>query len=76
MIKMIIGFWMLILGWFIGKLLARKTKEELVQGRKWFKLIIILSLIGAIIGLILGNDVLLFSFLFMAIVTTRSLKGK
>ena len=71
-----IGIVLLILGIPIGNLLAKATKEELKSGQRWFKLIIIISLIGAIISLILGNDVLLFTFLFMVIVTSRSLKIK
>ncbi len=72
--KLIIGTVILILGFPVGSLLARATKEELKQGRKWFKLLINLSLIGAIISLILGYDALLFGLLFIAIVTSRSLK--
>ena len=78
--KLLIGIAILVLGWFIGNFLARITKEELKQGRKWFKLIIILSLIGAVVSLAFREDVLLFSFLFIAVVTSRSLmkekKGK
>ena len=72
--QLLIGISILILGFFIGNLLAKKTKEELKQGQKWFKIIIILGLIGAVAGLILGNDFLLFSFAFIAIVTSRSLR--
>jgi len=71
--KLLIGIAILVLGWFIGNFLARITKEELKQGRKWFKLIIILSLIGAVVSLAFREDVLLFSFLFIAVVTSRSL---
>ena len=71
--KLLIGIAILVLGWFIGNFLARITKEELRQGRKWFKLIIILSLIGAVVSLAFREDVLLFSFLFIAVVTSRSL---
>jgi len=73
-IKILIGILVLILGIPIGDYLAKATKEELRQGRLWFKLIIILSLIGALVFLILGNDALLFALLFIAIVTSRSLK--
>ncbi|MCK5149388.1 hypothetical protein KAJ87_00490 [Candidatus Pacearchaeota archaeon] len=73
-IKLIIGVFVLILGFPIGIFLAKKTKEELKSGKKWFKLIIIISLIGGIVGLIIKNDVLMFSFFFIAIVTSRSLK--
>ncbi len=65
---------MIMLGVPVGNYLAKFTKEELKSGQKWFKIIIILSLIGAIIGLILGDDILLFSFLFIATVTGRSLR--
>jgi uncharacterized membrane-anchored protein YhcB (DUF1043 family) len=74
MLDLIIGLVVLILGIPIGMLIAKFTKEELKSGQKWFKRIIVLSIIGAIIGLIIGNDVLLFSFLFIAIVTSQSLK--
>jgi len=67
---------LLVLGIPIGDLLARKTREELRSGRKWFALIVILSLLGGLIGLIFRNDVIMFSFFFMAIVTSRSLRKK
>lgn len=75
-IKLMIGICILILGIPIGNLLAKLTKEELKSGQKWFKLIIILSLIGGTGGLFFGNDVLMFSLFFIAIVTSRSLKNK
>jgi len=62
------------LGFPIGNYLARLTKEELKYGQKWFKIIILVSLISAVLSLFIKNDVLLFAFLFMAIVTSRSLK--
>tara|TARA_Y100000034_G_scaffold107346_1_gene136812 strand:+ start:12110 stop:12343 length:234 start_codon:yes stop_codon:yes gene_type:complete len=73
-IKLLIGILVLILGIPIGNYLAKITKEELLSGQKWFKLIIIISLIGAFISLILRNDVILFSLLFVSIVTSKSLK--
>jgi len=74
--KTIIGIAVLILGIPIGNLLARKTPEELKEGKKWFMLLIFLCFIGAILSLIFQNDALLFTFLFIAIVTSRSLKVK
>ena len=74
--KLLIGAGILVLGIPIGDLLARKTREELRSGRKWFALIVILSLLGGLIGLIFRNDVIMFSFFFMAIVTSRSLRKK
>ncbi len=74
--KLIIGILILLFGFPIGDYLAKKTKEELKSGKKWFIIIIILSLIGGFVGLIIGNDVILFGFFFIAIVTSRSLKRK
>lgn len=72
--QLLIGLLVLALGFPIGIFLRNQTKEELKSGQKWFKLIIFLSLIGGFIGLVLRNDFLLFSFFFIAIVTSQSLK--
>jgi hypothetical protein len=74
--KLLIAIGFLILGIPIGGLLARMTKEELKQGKNYFKYLIVVSLVGAIVFLILGNDALLFGMLFIAIVASRSLNGK
>ena len=76
MIKLVLGIMLIILGFPIGYFLARITKEELKSGQKWFKLIILFAAIGAIISLIVRNDVLMFSFLFIVVVTSGSLKIK
>jgi len=75
-IKILFGIAFLVVGWFIGNFLAEMTREELKDGQKWFKLIILLSLLGMTISLFLQNDVLLFSFGFIAIVTSRSIVKK
>ncbi len=72
--KLLMGVALLILGIPIGNLLAKITKEELRSGKKYFRILIILSLIGAVVFLILGNDAILFGLLFIAIVTSRSLR--
>jgi hypothetical protein len=69
-----LGVILLVLGIPIGNVLAKMTKEELKSGKKWFKILIAFSLIGAVIFLIFRNDTLLFIFLFIAVVTSRSLK--
>ncbi|MBU1894261.1 MAG: hypothetical protein KJ983_00405 [Candidatus Omnitrophica bacterium] len=74
--KILIGLVVLVLGILIGNFLARVTKEELKSGQKWFRLIVIFSLIGGFVGLLFGNDVLMFSLFFIAVVTSRSLKNK
>jgi formate hydrogenlyase subunit 3/multisubunit Na+/H+ antiporter MnhD subunit len=71
-LKIIFGILFLFLGIPIGNFLAKMTKEELKSGRKWFRLVVIFSLIGGMTGLILRNDVLMFSLFFIAIVTSRS----
>jgi hypothetical protein len=75
-LKIIIGIAVLAIGIPIGNILAKNTQEELKDGRRWFMLLIIIALIGAILNLIFSNDALLFTFLFIAIVTSRSLVGK
>jgi uncharacterized membrane protein YwaF len=72
--KLFIGLGVLLLGYPIGIILARFTKEELNPGRKWILLLTLLSLIGGFIGLIIRNDILMFSLFFIAIVSSRSLK--
>ncbi len=72
--QLAIGILILTMGIPFGELLARATKEELKKRKKNFKFLIIGCLIGAIIFLIWNNDALLFGFLFIAIVTSRSLK--
>jgi hypothetical protein len=72
----LIGVFVLLLGVPIGNLLARWTKEELEDGRKWFEALIILSLLGGVFGLIIQNDGLMFACFFIALVTSRSLDFK
>ena len=73
MINIIIGIFVLFCGVFIGDYLAKITKEELKSGQVWFKLIIIVGLIGGFVGLWINNDTMMFSLFFVAIVTSRSL---
>jgi len=72
--QLIIGIGILILGFPVGDFLARATKEELKAGKFYFQLLMIFSLLGAIVFLFVRNDAILFSLLFIAIVTSRSLK--
>ncbi len=74
--NILIGILVLVLGIPLGNLLARFTKEELKTGQRWFKLLAIITLILGLIGLIIGDDVLMFTMFFIAIVTSRSLKVK
>ena len=74
LIKILIGVAFLVLGWLVGNLLAKVTKEELRWGRKYFIILIWVGLVLGAYGLVISNDVLLFSGFFIAIVTSRSLK--
>jgi hypothetical protein len=74
--QILIGIAVLIVGVPLGNLLAKFTKEELDAGQVWFKLLVLISVIIGFVGLILQDDVLMFSMFFIAIVTSRSLKPK
>ena len=75
-IRIVTGIAVLILGVPIGIGLRKKTKDESKQGQKWFKLLVGLGVVGGIIGLVLGEDFLLFGFLFMAVVSGMSLRKR
>lgn len=59
-----------------GLLVAWLTKEELRDGRKWFKLIIALSLAGSVVFLVLKNEAVTLTLVYIAIATSMSLKKK
>ena len=71
-----LGVLVLLLGIPLGSYLAKETKEELKDGQVWFKMIILLSLVGILVSLFFGSDFFLFTFAFIAIVTSRSLRLK
>ncbi len=71
--QFLVGVVVLALGIPIGDLLKHFTKDETKQGQVWFKWITILGLIGAFLGLVIENDIILFSFAFISIVTSRNL---
>lgn len=75
-LKFIIGILVLVLGFPIGNLIARIASDELKQGQPWFRLIIFAGILGSILSLIVRNDILLFTFLFIVIVTSRSLRRR
>ena len=73
-LKIMLALAVLLLGIPIGNLLAKYTKEELKIGKIWFQLLMFIGAIGGIISLIFQNDALMFTFFFIAIVSSRSLK--
>ncbi len=72
--QLLIGVGVLILAFPIGDILAKKTKEELKAGRMWFKILVYVSLFGGVAGMLIRDDVLMFSFFFISLVTSRSLR--
>jgi hypothetical protein len=73
-LKLLIGSFVLLLGIPIGDLISKLTKEELSSGKIYFKILVLIGLIGGLVGLVMGNDVLLFTMFFISIVTSRSLR--
>lgn len=73
-IKIIIGLIVLFIGFPIGNFLAKITEEELKSGKKWFKIIILIFCFFSIYGLLSRKDYILFSSLFIIIITSRSIK--
>ena len=74
LISLFIACVVLFLGIPIGNILAKQTSDELKEGQKYFRTIIVIALLSSVASMIVKNDYLLFSFLFIAIVTSRSLK--
>ena len=73
-LRLVLGICVLVLGFPIGTLLAKNTKEELKIGRRYFRLVVVASLVLGVYGLFIRDDVFLFTGFFIAIVTSRSLK--
>ena len=69
---MLLEILILILAIPTGYLLAWLTKDELIQGRKWFKLIVLLSSVSAII-FVFYNLTIALALAFISIVTIISL---
>jgi hypothetical protein len=71
--QILIGAVVLILGIPIGNLLRKYTTDELKIGKKWFKLLTYIGIVGGFVGLIINNDTIMFTLFFIAIVSSRSL---
>jgi len=69
-----------LLGYPVGRFIAANTKEELKAGKIWFKLIILICLIGIFASLIFikGDNLisLIASFIFIILMIYASLKYK
>ncbi len=75
-LKLLIGILILMLGFPIGNYLKKITLDEQKDGQKWFRILTLTSLLIGFFGLIILNDWLMFSFFFIAIVTSQSLRVK
>jgi hypothetical protein len=75
-IELAIGLVVLFLAIPIGNILAKATKEELAKGRKWISAFVVLMIVGGIISIIFKHDALMFTFFFIAIAASRSLKKR
>jgi len=77
MIQEIIAIVVALLGYPIGLLIAKYTPEELVQGRRWFMIIILACLIAMALAFIFtwGNTLLFLvsSLIFIILVSLASL---
>jgi len=73
LVKLLIGVFFLILGIPFGNWLRSVTKDEQKDGQKWFKILTAISIVMGFYGLVIGNDWLLFTMFFIAIITSRSL---
>lgn len=77
MIQEIVAIVVALLGYPIGLLISHFTKEELAQGRKWFKIIILVCLIALAFAFIFtwGNTLLFLvsSLTFIILVSLASL---
>lgn len=66
---MLLEIIILALAFPVGFLLAYMTKEELVQGRKWFRVIIIVSILGSIWFFLTKQAYISLTLLFILIAT-------
>jgi len=70
-LQIILAIIVALLGYPVGLLIAKSTKEELKKGRKWFKLIMIASLLIMILSFLNETGTLLifietiFMFIFL-----------
>lgn len=70
---MIIDIILLLLSIPVGFLIAWLARDELMQGRKWLKILIVISVIGAIVFYFMKNMPVTFTFVFIIIVSVVSL---
>ncbi|PJE81819.1 hypothetical protein COU58_00640 [Candidatus Pacearchaeota archaeon CG10_big_fil_rev_8_21_14_0_10_32_42] len=72
-LKLFFGVVILTLGIPIGNFLKKQTLDEQKDGQIWFKILITLGILGGFVGLVIKEDWVLFTFFFIAIVSSRNL---
>ena len=73
MIKEMLIAIVILLGIPTGYLVAWLCRDELVEGRNWFKAIIFVAILIGIVMAIIGEYIILWTMLFIIIVTFVSL---
>lgn len=73
MIKMWVEILLLALAIPVGWLIAKLTKDERAMGTKYFVVLIIISILGAILFSIVGISYIAWTFGFMFVVSLISL---
>ncbi len=76
MIKITLSLLVLLSAVFFGHILTKSTKEELRDGRKWFKWIIIISIVLTILFTIVNNWVAVLTLIYITIVCLISVRKK
>lgn len=76
LLRLLLGIFVLILGIPIGNFIKKLTLDEQKDGQKWFKLLTLIGLIGGFTGLLIKEDWVLFTFFFIAIVSSKNLQKK
>jgi formate-dependent nitrite reductase membrane component NrfD len=73
MLKMLLSILVLLTAVPVGLLIAWLAKEELKPGKKWFRIIVLGSVLGLIAGFCLRQYILAWTFAYMAILAGISL---
>ena len=76
-VMLLVSVFILLLGVPLGRVLRRFAgKEEIDIGQKYFKAIIIITILGTIVSLVFQKTYLVFTFVFILILTKESIKNK
>lgn len=73
MLLQLLSFLGIVLAVPLGLWLAWLARDEIMYGRKWFRFIVITSLIGAYAGFLIGRLEITLSCVFIALVSLISL---